>query len=254
VPEKHCDLLGHSTTQRACLTKRQQKRIRQLKSKSPSLSSSGGQLLPQQVLDPGFFQRQDRDLCFMHAVNNAVGSELLNEDIINAADGLLQSTARTNHVTINFDLEAEGIAVNTIAKCLYDRGYQLRNVEFDPANTEAMYVLLAQTGPTVHAIAVARGQILDSAVDGPVPFTEESFKLHCPLLLRQYQVLYIGRHLPRPPSFYSVEGIAGRRVASNGNVEYLIKWSGTDSSENTWLSLTELGRCRELIEEYENKK
>ncbi|KAF1756133.1 hypothetical protein GCK72_012586 [Caenorhabditis remanei] len=50
---------------------------------------------------------------------------------------------------------------------------------------------------------------------------------------------------------YSVEKVVNKRTANRG-VEYLIKWRGYPSSENTWEPATHLN-CKDLVEEYEKR-
>lgn len=49
---------------------------------------------------------------------------------------------------------------------------------------------------------------------------------------------------------YEVEAIVDKRIGSNGQVEYLVKWQGYDASDNTWEKVTNLF-CQERIQEFE---
>ena len=52
-----------------------------------------------------------------------------------------------------------------------------------------------------------------------------------------------------PPEEYEVKEIIGSRTRHNEQ-EYLIKWEGYDSSENTWELIKNLTNCQQLIEDY----
>jgi hypothetical protein len=52
---------------------------------------------------------------------------------------------------------------------------------------------------------------------------------------------------------FEVEKIIAHRV-NNHNKEYLIKWLGYDSSDNTWESETNLTNCRQLLAQYRKKQ
>ena len=51
---------------------------------------------------------------------------------------------------------------------------------------------------------------------------------------------------------YAVEKILGKRKNKKNQVEYLIKWQGYDSSENSWESVKNLN-CPDLVKEFEGK-
>lgn len=51
---------------------------------------------------------------------------------------------------------------------------------------------------------------------------------------------------------YKVQKVVGKRI-HNGNVEYLLKWTGYPSSENSWEPLCNLN-CEELILNFEQKR
>ena len=56
----------------------------------------------------------------------------------------------------------------------------------------------------------------------------------------------------RKTVFYEVEKIVDKRTNIYGLVEYLVKWKGYPSSENTWEPKKNLKRLEHLIKEYEN--
>ena len=51
---------------------------------------------------------------------------------------------------------------------------------------------------------------------------------------------------------YEVEKVVDKRI-HKGRVEYLLKWKGYSSDENTWEAEDSLD-CAELLQEYENQK
>ena len=56
----------------------------------------------------------------------------------------------------------------------------------------------------------------------------------------------------RKTIFYEVEKIVDKRTNVYGLVEYLVKWKGYPSSENTWEPKKNLKRLDYMIKEYEN--
>ena len=56
----------------------------------------------------------------------------------------------------------------------------------------------------------------------------------------------------RKTVFYEVEKIVDKRTNIYGLVEYLVKWKGYPSSENTWEPKKNLRKLEHLIKEYEN--
>jgi len=52
---------------------------------------------------------------------------------------------------------------------------------------------------------------------------------------------------------YDVDAIMGKRRNKKGQTEYLVKWSGFDSADNTWERTTNL-YCPEKIKAYEDAK
>ena len=52
--------------------------------------------------------------------------------------------------------------------------------------------------------------------------------------------------------FYEVEKIVNKRTNVYGLVEYLVKWKGYPSSDNTWEPKKNLKRLEHMIKEYEN--
>jgi hypothetical protein len=52
---------------------------------------------------------------------------------------------------------------------------------------------------------------------------------------------------------YIVEKVVDKRIIG-GEIEYLIKWEGYDSSENTWEPPENLDNIGNLIQEFENRK
>ena len=56
----------------------------------------------------------------------------------------------------------------------------------------------------------------------------------------------------RKTVFYEVEKIVDKRTNIYGLVEYLVKWKGYPSSDNTWEPKKNLKRLEHLIKEYEN--
>ena len=52
--------------------------------------------------------------------------------------------------------------------------------------------------------------------------------------------------------FYEVEKIVDKRTNIYGLVEYLVKWKGYPSSDNTWEPKKNLKKLDHLIKEYEN--
>ena len=56
----------------------------------------------------------------------------------------------------------------------------------------------------------------------------------------------------RKPRFYEVEKIVNKRTNAYGLVEYLVKWKGYPTSENTWEPKKHLKRLDYMIKEYEN--
>ena len=56
----------------------------------------------------------------------------------------------------------------------------------------------------------------------------------------------------RKTVFYEVEKIVDKRTNIYGLVEYLVKWKGYPSSENTWEPKKNLKRLEHLIKEFEN--
>ena len=51
---------------------------------------------------------------------------------------------------------------------------------------------------------------------------------------------------------WAVEEIIAKRT-NRRQVQYLVKWEGYPTSENTWEPVANLKNCIELIQEYENK-
>lgn len=51
-------------------------------------------------------------------------------------------------------------------------------------------------------------------------------------------------------SEYEVEKVVDSRLNKKGKMEYLIKWVGYDSSQNTWEPERNLATCRDMIEKY----
>merc|ERR1711994_793702 len=52
---------------------------------------------------------------------------------------------------------------------------------------------------------------------------------------------------------FVVEQVVNKRISATGKVEYLLKWQGYDSKDNTWEFEDNLN-CRGLIKEYEKTK
>merc|ERR1711862_373152 len=52
---------------------------------------------------------------------------------------------------------------------------------------------------------------------------------------------------------YEVESIVSKRTSEEGKVEYLVKWKGWNSSDNTWEPVDNLQSSKELIDEFEGK-
>ena len=50
-----------------------------------------------------------------------------------------------------------------------------------------------------------------------------------------------------------IEKIVDKRVDSDGQVEYFVKWKGYGDEENTWLPIENID-AEEMIREYENKR
>ena len=57
---------------------------------------------------------------------------------------------------------------------------------------------------------------------------------------------------PRKTIFYEVEKIVDKRTNKYGLVEYLVKWKGYSSSDNTWEPKKNLKKLTQIIDEYEN--
>lgn len=52
---------------------------------------------------------------------------------------------------------------------------------------------------------------------------------------------------------YEVEEIVDKRIGSKGNIEYLLKWVGYPSSENTWESVENMD-CQHLVKKFEEQR
>ena len=50
-----------------------------------------------------------------------------------------------------------------------------------------------------------------------------------------------------------IEKIVDKRVDSDGQVEYFVKWKGYGDEENTWLPIENID-AEEMIKDYENKR
>ena len=81
---------------------------------------------------------------------------------------------------------------------------------------------------------------------------------HASLLSPYHETDTHGPNFPQPPpdliegeEQYEVELIAAHRKRGRGN-QYLVKWTGYPSSENTWQSEEGLKEAREILEEYKH--
>ena len=52
--------------------------------------------------------------------------------------------------------------------------------------------------------------------------------------------------------YFEVEKVMEKRVAANGNVDYLVKWKGFAMAQSTWEPQDSLSYAQDSIEEYEN--
>lgn len=53
--------------------------------------------------------------------------------------------------------------------------------------------------------------------------------------------------------YYEVEKIISKRKLEKGGHEYLIKWKGYDSSQNTWEPISNLNKAKNVLEQFEKK-
>merc|ERR1712012_490433 len=62
-----------------------------------------------------------------------------------------------------------------------------------------------------------------------------------------------GKKKKKAEAEYEVENVVSKRETDEGKVEYLVKWKGWNTSDNTWEPIENLESSQELIDEFEGR-